>query len=301
MLLGLVCNLLTVTVMRHERKKSSTILALLYLALSDLLVLSVNGYATLAVPLADMVGHFLLSRKLQFYSVAYMIPLGEMANLVSVFITVIVTWQRYVGVCKPHKAKTYVSTRIVHIAVSSAGLFSIIFHSPLFFMLQIADSWKITRHSFAKHPAFTILYETGLQIIISYIIPVLSLCWMTFGLAKALKSNHASSHSQKAKRDLTLSLIIIDIVFIICQSFTAIRRILVWVYHPYVAHIKCGGKAFYFGPLEMISLMVNSSANFFIFIICAQGFRKKLVSFYCKEQKVSPQMDPSNTACPSLE
>ena len=301
--LGLMGNGLTIMVMRGDRKKSATVLALFYLAIVDLLVLMEYGLMTVSVPLLQLQGMDLLALKLQMYYIAYLMPIGQICNLISVFLTVIVTWQRYISVCIPHKAKSYGSIGVVNIQVSCALVSSLLFHLPMFFEGHVVSDYPlpgqtaIVTNSFAKTKAYTVFYSIVAWQTVTYILPIGALCYMTLGLIRALrqstmKRQNTVSISQRAKEEMTLSLIVVVVISIICQSFAPIRRILMGVYAQYGSSIQCGGPLFYFGPFELVSILVNSSSNFVIFVLCARGFRRKLVR-YCRTRRceVDPALD----------
>ncbi|ELU05993.1 hypothetical protein CAPTEDRAFT_208604 [Capitella teleta] len=104
-LLGLVGNVITMVIMKKEKKKSCTVLALMYLAASDFMVVLVYGAINWSSPFASFTNNKKLPLQVKMYSAAYFLPLGQIFNFISVSITVIVIWQRYVSVCMPLKMK----------------------------------------------------------------------------------------------------------------------------------------------------------------------------------------------------
>lgn len=289
--LGMIGNGLTILVMSQEKRKTSTILALLYLAISDFFVVLFYGALTVNTPLAELFGSDILPYQMKMFGHKYLMLIGQIFNLVSTLTTVIVIWQRYIGICWPHKARSFVSSKHVHIQVLSATIFAVAFISPQFASMDIVDKREIIFKPFALHLAYQGFYQGVLQYSISYIVPAVSLAVMTFGLSKTLRKNKivsdSQSQAQRAKRELTLSLVVIVCVFTVCQSWPLARRILQIFYPDYGKLILCGGKFFFFGPIELIMIVLNSSANFFVFIICARGFRKKVLhSCYLKCNRV---------------
>ena len=296
---GLVGNGLTMVIMAPDRNKSATILLLFYLAIVDSLVLVEYGIMAVPVPVLRSLDMDLAALRLQMNILAYLAPFGQVTNLVSVLVTVIVTWQRYLSVCKPHSAKTYGSVKKTNLLVVCSVVFSVLFHLPLFFHYEVQDDYPapgrtaIITTRFALTDSYKVFYSVVLAYMVNYILPMMALIYMTTCLIRALsqarsKRTSNTSKSQASKEDLTLSLIIVVIIFIICQSIGPIRRILMWIYDPYRTAIQCGGPLFYFGPWVIASLLINSAVNFVIYVLFARGFRKKLKGFV-RRRKVAPE------------
>uniref|UniRef100_X2A7W7 G-protein coupled receptors family 1 profile domain-containing protein n=1 Tax=Capitella teleta TaxID=283909 RepID=X2A7W7_CAPTE len=288
--LGLIGNAITMVIMKQERKKSSTVLALMYLAASDFMVVLVYGGVNWSSPFASFTSNKKLPLQVKMYSAAYFIPLGQVFNFISVSITVIVIWQRYVSVCIPLKVKTYVSNRKVHIQVLTVSISAVLFYLPTLFIYEIRPK-SLTRRHFAENESFSIFYEIVLTYTLSYFMPITALIFMAVGLIRTLKklkfhSKEAQNRSETAKHEMTMSLVVIVIVFIVCQSFAPVRRVLQWLYDPYSTAQMCGQELFYFAPFEILSVLFNSSANFFIFVLCARGFRKKVFGFCKRDAQV---------------
>ncbi|ELT92032.1 hypothetical protein CAPTEDRAFT_205509 [Capitella teleta] len=280
--LGLIGNILTIMIMRKQKTKTTTILALTYLAIADFCVLVIYGSMNITSPILDFVNNRSVGFKIKLFIARCLIQPSQSFNLVSVYITVIVIWQRYVGVCLPTKAKTYVSMRIVKVQVVCVVIGAVLLYLPSFCMnCFFPEMMHFDLRSTAIHAGFTIFYDLILSYTISYIIPIVSLVTMSFGLVRGLRNmKFQGDNKQKTKKEMTFSLVVIVIVVVICQSFAPIRRILRWKYPSYKMAIRCGGDLFYFGPIEVLFVMINSSCNFFILVVCARGFRAYIETHY---------------------
>ena len=289
--LGLIGNGLSFIVMRADRRPTATIVALLYLAIVDSLVLLEYGFMVVSVPLLrSTLNMASLARSVQLNCIEYLMPIGQMTNLMSVLITVIVTWHRFVSVCIPHKAKQYGSRKVLNIQLSCALLFSVLFHIPMFFKDTFVKDYHlpgrtaIFRSSFGSTKPYVVYCLSVSMLIVRYVLPMAALTYMTLALIRALKEGKRkrrstaslTNHWQRANDELTLSLIVMVLIFALCQSFAPVAEILASTYNPYSLAIQCGGDLFYFGPLELISVCINSSSNFIIFVLCARGFRRKV-------------------------
>ncbi|ELU04670.1 hypothetical protein CAPTEDRAFT_198120 [Capitella teleta] len=261
---GVIGNSITLTVMFANRHKSSTILVLFYLAMTDLLILIVYGLMVVPTPLLLLLNQVRLANQFQLVSITYIAYVGQTINQISIFLTVIVSWQRYVSVCHPHKAKLYSHTALIN------------------------------RQRFDGDKVYLLLYSVILCYLTSYVIPMMALTIMTFKLIEALRNAKRkvaalSVQRKRPREELTRTLVIVVIVFMLCQSISPVRRILMWIYDPYPKAVKCGQPLFFFGPFVMLSLLMNSAANFGIYILCAKRFRAKVKKLLVRENRVIDQ------------
>ena len=110
----------------------------------------------------------------------------------------------------------------------------------------------------------------------------------TSNTATSQKSNQKDPKKDaKKNHSVTMSLVVVDIVFLICQSFHPIVKIA--DYFLPEGRTVCGTPFFYYNSMLWWGLFVNSSVNFVIFCLCTQGFRKKVLQYACKRnQAVEP-------------
>ncbi|ELU04765.1 hypothetical protein CAPTEDRAFT_186052 [Capitella teleta] len=302
-LIGLLGNCISLTILGKERKKSSTIQALCLLAVADICLL----FAYSLFPLMETPWVRKTNSIGIFAGVYYMFEVARICNQVSASLTMILTWQRYVAVCLPHKAKHLCTVRIVNWISACSAVASVAFYLPNFFMysVKIRDDGFMywVSNSIVHNEYFQMIYSVILTYLVSYIIPVASLLYMSVAILRSLKSQSntiaSSTNSQHARNDLTKSSFAIVIIYVLCQSLQPIRRILMWVYDPYTRHLSCGGKLFQFSFMPHLALMLNSSANFAIYILFARGFRRKLIVFLTRRNDVGPNDSSDSSTKPS--
>ncbi|ELT98169.1 hypothetical protein CAPTEDRAFT_208274 [Capitella teleta] len=299
--LGLIGNFLSVLVMAPERKKSSTVQALCLLAMADSLLLVVYAGTIPAMGFRKFVFGWMSGYNEDIISSVYLFELARIFNQVSAFITMILTWQRYVAVCIPHKSKQLCTPQMVNRLALASYAISIAFYFPNFFLYTLKKNDRglffPVSTSLVKSSAFQTIYSIILSYLMSYIIPVGSLVYMSIKILSNLdpKSSVAKSdRAQNVRKDLTKSSIAIVVLFVLCQSFSPIRRILMWIYDPYLKHALCGGDLVYFSGVPHLALMLNSAANFLIYIVFAKGFRKKMAALFTRNKAVAP-LDPSSS------
>ncbi|ELU03391.1 hypothetical protein CAPTEDRAFT_188940 [Capitella teleta] len=297
---GMIGNGLTMVIMGKERHKSSTIRMLFYLAIVDSFILIVYGTMAIPIPVLSLLGMGRVAHNMQTVSISTLAYVGQMLNQMSIFFTTIVTWQRYVSVCIPLKAKKYTSTRVTNAMTIASVVFSIAFYLPNFFQSELVTSngtISTVTVDFAQSSSYQMFYSVVLQYLLSYILPMIALGSMGFSLVKSLRQakvmNVNFTKTARVREELTLSIIIVVIIFGFCQSIGPSRRILMWIFVPYPRAVRCGGPLFFFGPWVLISLIINSTVNFIIYILCARAFRRKVQRLLCGINEVGPEIPSS--------
>ncbi|ELU13123.1 hypothetical protein CAPTEDRAFT_202562 [Capitella teleta] len=294
---GLFGNLLTILVIRRKRIKSRSMQMLLYLMVADSCLLCIYGTMTFIRPVIDLFGLSVASHNLKLIGIAYLSPVGNTVNQVIVFFTVSITWQRYVSVHTPHKAKAYTSAGVCRAVAFISILFSILFNLPSIFQFRLHLTFngrlRISEANFAHSGMYTILYNSVLFYIITYILPVAALIFMAISLTKKLRESkrqtgRTATTLNNAKEDLTILVIVVACIFIVCQSFSPLRRVLMIYYVPIEVAVQCGQPLFFFGPVYLISFLVNSASNFIVFVCCARGFKKNVRTLLCVHNEVQP-------------
>ena len=91
----------------------------------------------------------------------------------------------------------------------------------------------------------------------------------------------------KAREDVTLSLVIVVITYVICQIPNPCRAFFIMT----TENLGCGSPYNIFWPWAFNAAMLNSAVNFVILALCGKKFRKKAKATICfwNKVKVSPQ------------
>ena len=85
--------------------------------------------------------------------------------------------------------------------------------------------------------------------------------------------------------DLTLTLIIVVVVFVLCNMFNPVRRVVVGKYGDTAG--RCPHFMYPFTSLNSTIHIFNASVNFTIYVLCGKTFRKKVKTLLlCSTNKV---------------
>lgn len=294
---GFIGNILALVVLTsYDRsgKKSSTPLLLGALAASDILVL-ITVFMMKSVPsfctFTDSCGDFLAD--IFPYFEVYGWPSMDLAHAYSTWIIVVVTVHRYIAVCWPLEAKS-ICTRtraIQHLTL--AIVMCTLFELPVYldFHLLVTedeDGHVILERAYTElgnNHIYQLVYKTTLYYAVMYVIPLIILTIFTTLLIRALNhskkikeqmrpqsSNTSLPPSSGKTDDVTRILIVVVLVFMACQPWEPVRRILESIY----GFQGCGHAYFYYEEFPSLSFAVNSAANFVIYCLLGSKFRAVL-------------------------
>ena len=332
---GLIGNTISMLIFWPDRHKSASSVLLLQLAVVDSLVLVIWSILCVTWVLEYFTDNPpAIITKLAPYTYKYGWPTAILIQMIACWLIVYITVQRYVAVCHPHKMRLVGSVRVAWIQLAVLVLFCAFFIIPRYLEVDIitlengdiemVDSWLITNHAYQ-------LWYSVAYYLVSFIIPFFLLISFTAALIRKLKkmgvklminpmqpsmasvtpsmtNGHAVSDktkNQQAKTQLTdkeksisLSLIVVDIVFLICQPIQPIRSFCEFLLPP--EKKKCGTPYFYYESLTATGIFINSSINFVIFCLCSKGFRRKLFQRLCSWLQAKPKSGlrhKGNTVC----
>ena len=161
------------------------------------------------------------------YIKAYGYMFASALHLQSCWVVVLVTLQRYIAVCRPHQAKKWASIKAVRYQVTIIVISTCLFYWPIRpFQRSVYYNEAKQRYD-AKWTEFgaSFSYRVGYMVIayylLGYVIPLSILVFTTYKLIKSLKELHdrkkEMTSSKGGKDEVTPSLIIVVIVFTLCQ------------------------------------------------------------------------------------
>ena len=327
---GLIGNTISMLVFWPDRHKSASSVLLLQLAVVDSLVLIIWSILCVAWVLEYFTDNPpTIVTELAPYKTKYGWATAILIQMISCWLIVYITVQRYVAVCHPHKMRMLGSVRVAWIQLAALVIFCVLFNIPHYMKVDIitlkngeirmVDSWLVT------DPIFNLWYSLAYYLV-SFIFPFALLIFFTTaatlqfrkskmkvkikpnltrqcmtlttissqssavsGTTKVHRAseNHPIQIQSSKQENITLSLIVVDIVFLICQPIHPIRSFTEYFLPP--DKKECGTPYSYFESLTATGIFVNSSINFVIFCLCSKGFRRKVFQAICgRNQGVQP-------------
>lgn len=156
---------------------------------------------------------------------------------------------------------------------------SLVYNIPRFLAREIVDTpdgrKKAVPTAFGASGSYRVAYQTATYHTVIYILPFTALIAMTYCLLGALRESNKRRFlmTQKAinRAEITRTLLAVIIVYMICNVFNPIRRLLVAVLDA--DDQRCGSFYYFYQPFAPLMTAFNASINFFIYCLGGRRFR----------------------------
>ena len=215
-------------------------------------------------------------------------PTILLTKTAAIWVVVLVAMNRYIIVCLPLRAPRWCTLSKVKIQLAVVLIAAVVYNIPKFAENRVAHYTTHTRNNdtlhrpdatltkFGEMRQFFNVYDTIFLLIFLLLLPILTLTVITIRLIKAMTAHRnmqleMQSRSQQNDSNVTFALVIVVIVFVVCQVPTFLWYVLAKVL-PREAN-DCGGFLFYTGYIVDMLVAFNSSINFVIYIIANKAFR----------------------------
>ena len=225
----------------------------------------------------------------------YFLPLASTLHLMSTWSVVAITFTRFVSVCWPGRTSQLIDHDKVRNRLVIMQLSCLAFSLIRFAEGNVLDDENgnpvFVINAMGRSPIYKYVYLVVLFYLVSYIVPLSMLSYFTVRLYVALnelrKKREQMTTKSKETYDMTFSLVVVVVVFMLCQLATPIRRVLSILYEK--IQMDCGTPHFYFSSFSVLSISFNSACNFFIFCLFVGGFRRRLIKICdCRSWRVHP-------------
>ena len=291
---GIVGNILSFIVLQKDRRSTTTYL-LQALAIADLvhLIILIFAYnysgATTCFYLEESGGN-----ELFVDTQRYVFPAARMVQTIGNWIVVVVSFDRFMWICHPASANQYCTIPRVKMLIRVIVVISILVDIPMFFesvktrrvdgctgQVYIKGDYADFYHSIP----YAFIYNTLFQGLLRLLAPVTILCYLNTKLILRLKRAAkkrmefgSSRVNQIPDYSITIVLIVVVIVFIVCQT-----PFLLYVILSGVEEVTPGtlGMTYIFITFLFhaanFMLVLNSSVNFIIYVMLGRRFRAILL------------------------
>jgi len=143
--------------------------------------------------------------------------------MTTVWLTVLVSGERYVAICRPLHAAVVCTVSRVRLAVMFIVVVSILFNVPRYFEVQVDDTGSIIKKStIGNAPAFRILYTSVMYAMALFVVPLGLLIYLNVRLVMALRRGRAEwlqlQMPQRREQTLTAIPLTIVLVFFVCGT-----------------------------------------------------------------------------------
>uniref|UniRef100_A0A914XDT7 G-protein coupled receptors family 1 profile domain-containing protein n=1 Tax=Plectus sambesii TaxID=2011161 RepID=A0A914XDT7_9BILA len=139
---GLVANLVNMVIFRHSCMRTSMLnWFLLALAICDQMVLLCT-FLMLSLPVITEQWGNLAWMELSAYVTRWTYPVGQVSQTCSVYLTIMVSLYRYLGVCHPFRAQRWFTSATVKTAIGGTVVFSLALNTSRWFELTMVDCYS---------------------------------------------------------------------------------------------------------------------------------------------------------------
>uniref|UniRef100_A0A915D0Y4 G-protein coupled receptors family 1 profile domain-containing protein n=1 Tax=Ditylenchus dipsaci TaxID=166011 RepID=A0A915D0Y4_9BILA len=210
-LFGILANLLNIVVFCDAEMRTMLVNHfLLVLSISDLFLLACNFFfLVLPVMVVETESFFL--NDLFPVIIRYSYPLALTTQTCGVYLTVLVSVHRFLGVCYPFKAKRWVTRRPVQSAIIGAVVFSVLVNVPTWMELTVvpcySERFNRTSRQIALAPFHEMTYilvkKTLVYTFLMFVVPFALLILVNWKILLALKesTNLRTMHTYSTKVD----------------------------------------------------------------------------------------------------
>ena len=289
-LVGILGNMVSIIVLRQDKERRHTLLLLQVLAISDALYLVA---ALLRYPMKYMIDDVNQYHRMQLY----VYPLLKMFQTITIWMMVLVTVDRFIYVCKPLHAQDIFNQTTRRTFAVLVFLFGTLYSVPRFLdrcliTYEVCGNETVTGVIYKpmfNNAYYYNIYRYAMHLVFLYLGPLVTLCVMNTRLIVTIRksrqlhremrvkghyvSSANSRFTSQTENNATLVLIIIILVFIVCETPELILRILI-VLDQHVDSISAISPAFYrFNTMSALFMVINCSINFFIYFLFGKRFR----------------------------
>ena len=306
-LFGFTGNTLSIICLARDKSKTATPFLLVSLEVADTLFLTAVFLLRVAASVTRYADWEVIMPIFPYFA-KYIFPCALIAETGTIYLTVLVTVNRYISVCRPYEAASLCSVQHAQKHVVIVTILSILYNLPRFFESKIVTVWDPYRNRSADvttlsdigcNQIYQILYTNVLYCIVMFLVPLITLIILNTLLIKALRrtkkkrammlTSSSNSMQSRSEDDITLVLIVVVVVFVVCQTPALVTQVLMSLMSE--TSRSCPSPFFYYERISDLMVVANSSMNFLIYCFCSIKFRQILVELVCGKKSAEPVKD----------
>ncbi len=290
---GLIGNSLSFAVLHKYSRSNVATFLLKALAVSDNLFLVTALFVQTITAMLMSFGKEEVLVPIYPYIQTYVWPVTHMIQMGTVWMMVLIATNRYIAVCKPLHAPRLCTKGNVQVQILIMSLFIIAYNIPRFFeykyvYINVTSTENITEVQeqnigLQSKVIYNILYENVSYCLFVFLIPLIVLVVLNVHLVRELKAAQKSrealtSRTSTEENNITLVMVVIILVFIVCQTPSALNQILYYIVEDKQKQ-TCSHYMKYYHICNLLIIM-NSSMNFVIYCVFRRQFQQDLWALF---------------------
>ncbi|XP_059093766.1 FMRFamide receptor-like isoform X2 [Tigriopus californicus] len=297
---GIIGNILCLLVLCQRQMRNSINCLLIGLAVIDISLI-VSAWLMFSLPAFQIYFERRLLTKVvdvYQYSTPFVYPLGMIAQTASVYLTVLITLERYFVVCLPLKSRSLCTYGRARRCVVVIMVCSCLYNVPRFFEYKFETFQVImpNRHNVTltflqstmlrDNSLYISIYMTWLYMIFMYVVPFSFLFVLNSKIAweirSARKKRSQMTIAQQAEEGLAIMLLVIVCTFMLCNAPAMVSNIMEALQFQAVKLTQ----------VSNLLIVINSSVNIIVYVIFCKKFRIILSQKLCRQPRVSRVLNP---------
>ena len=286
---GILGNLLALIVLFRQKPRVTTNVVLMVLAIMDNCVLlsAILLRSLRYLPIYTGTMRSYLDIYPHLFIMLY--PWVYIFRLLDMWLTVLLTVDRYIVVCRPLHANTVCTTKRAVRDIVIIALFSVLFSIPRFFEYKLDST---NEHGFKASPltsrrTYTVVYRIVAFFLVQYVVPLMLLVALNVLLLASLRrasvkraiyqrqsvKSKASSCSSST-RSVTKIVVIVVLICVLANSLALIAHLL-WSLEMCWPSLQTTLASYrrYVTLYSNITVSINSASNLPIYYLCSKRFR----------------------------
>ena len=285
-LVGLLGNILTMIILSRPQMRSSINCLLIGLAHCDTLLIITSILLFGVRSIYPYTGYlFYYNFYIYPHIVPYVFPLATTAQTASIYLTLMVSLERYVAVCHPLRARAWCTYGRSKIYFTGCIAFAILFNGIRVFETKVIEYnsskfgtiYCVAATELRSGPKYITVYIHWCYLIFNYIIPFIGLLIFNILIYKqvriANRERQRLSRTERREIGLATMLLCVVIVFFLFNVLAL-----------YINIKEAFWKTIEDDATTVSNLLVtlNSSVNFIIYVIFGEKFKRIFLLLFCK-------------------
>lgn len=205
-------------------------------------------------------------------------PFAVIAQTASIYMTLLVSLERYIAVCYPLKARSLCTKKHAKFCIMIVAAFSILYNAIKFFETKIVQGEDSTHGTFycvrasklRRDPHYINIYIHWMYLIFINIVPLAAITFFNLQIFMRVKTVNKMRYqlTQREMQDIKLTSMLFAVVavFLICNS----PAVIINIYESFLTDIMIDDRLV---KISNFMIALSSSVNFIIYVVLVKKFR----------------------------